>query len=193
MGMQTLSILIAEDPSVLLTDAFDSESLMLPLDLTAAASSSRLLGAKSGIPAPILADLTQRNVTTNLHHDGVAPEAFQENAKLAAFFTVVSTNKDRKGRVFVSTIEGKTAPVFGAQWHPERPQFEWAIAGARKDPINHSIQAVAAMQYMSNFFVAQARLNERTFATPAEEAAALIYNWQPVGTSSYQAFLFNPK
>ena len=95
--------------------------------------------------------------------------------------------------MFVSTIEGKTAPVFGAQWHPERPQFEWAIAGARKDPINHSIQAVAAMQYMSNFFVAQARLNERTFATPAEEAAALIYNWQPVGTSSYQAFLFNPK
>lgn len=35
-----------------------------------------------------------------------------------------------------------------------------------------------------------ARLNGRRFADEAGEAAALIYNYKPVGTSSYQAYFF---
>ena len=189
MGLQTLSILVAEDASVLLSNAFDAESLMLPLDLTPAAKTSRFLAA-SAVPPAVRASLTTRNVTTNLHHDGVAPATFVTNHNLASFFDVLSTNVDRKGRAFVSTIEGKTVPVYGAQWHPERPQFEWAIAGAAEDPLNHSPAAIAAMQWVASFFVAEARRNERRFVSAAAEASALIYNYPLVGTTSYQAYLF---
>lgn len=73
MGFQLLSILAANDSSVLEHNAFDSEDISLPLELTAAAKDSPLL-AKA--PARILAILTQQNVTNNLHHDGVAPATF---------------------------------------------------------------------------------------------------------------------
>lgn len=73
MGFQLLAILAANDSSVLLHNAFDSEDISLPLELTAAAKDSPLL-AKA--PARILAILTQQNVTNNLHHDGVAPATF---------------------------------------------------------------------------------------------------------------------
>jgi gamma-glutamyl hydrolase len=31
------------------------------------------------------------------------------------------------GKAFISTMEAKTVPMYGTQWHPERPQFEWGI------------------------------------------------------------------
>lgn len=35
-------------------------------------------------------------------------------------FDVLSVNDDKKGRRFVSTIEGKKLPFYGVQWHPEK-------------------------------------------------------------------------
>lgn len=35
-------------------------------------------------------------------------------------FDVLSVNDDKKGRTFVSTIEGKKLPFYGVQWHPEK-------------------------------------------------------------------------
>lgn len=64
----------------------------------------------------------QQPVTINLHHDGVTPTAFASDARLSSFFDLLSTNVDRKGSPFVSTIEGKSVPVYGAQWHAERNQ-----------------------------------------------------------------------
>ena len=57
---------------VLQTYAYDSEDLSLPLDLTTAAQRSRLLG--QAFPAQLKRWITEENLTTNLHHDGVAPE-----------------------------------------------------------------------------------------------------------------------
>jgi hypothetical protein len=31
----------------------------------------------------------------------------------------------RAGKAFVSSIEGKSIPVYATQWHPEKNQFEW--------------------------------------------------------------------
>jgi gamma-glutamyl hydrolase len=39
---------------------------------------------------------------------------------LSSFFHVLSHNKDRKGKVFISTIEGKKHPIYALQWHPEK-------------------------------------------------------------------------
>ena len=100
---------------------------------------------------------------------------------------MLSTNHDTSGHPFVSTIEAKTLPIFAVQWHPERPQFDWTYDGK----LNHNIETIQTMQYFSNFFVNEARRNQRHFLTTEEEMKALIYNYSPtVSGSSYQAYLF---
>jgi gamma-glutamyl hydrolase len=62
--------------------------------------------------------------------------------------------------------------VYGLQWHPEKPQYEW-------DPnevTNHSKDAVTAMQYMSEFLVSEARKSNHTYPSQTAEDNALIYN-----------------
>jgi gamma-glutamyl hydrolase len=108
MGFQTLLVLAAEDPAILTEGAFDSESLSLPLELTAAGRASRLWGA---LRPQVQAVLEGENVTCNLHHDGVFAADFEANPKVAAAYTMVSTNRDRRNQTFASTIEHREAPV----------------------------------------------------------------------------------
>jgi len=109
MGFQLLNVITAQDESVLQHYAFDSEHLSIPLDLTAAAAESRFLGSA---PDTIVRVLRTENVTSNLHHDGVPPAKFQASKRLTDFFRVISTNLDRKGKEFISTVEGfKCVPL----------------------------------------------------------------------------------
>ena len=59
------------------------------------------------------------------------PQTYASNERLASFFDILSTNRDRKGKQFVSTIEAKGHDIYGVQWHPERPQFEWTLHEVR--------------------------------------------------------------
>ena len=56
--------------------------------------------------------------------------------------------------IFVRMVQ---VPVYGAQWHPERPQFEWHKIDPNTglDPVNHDAMAVLAMQSFANFFVGE--------------------------------------
>ncbi|KNC47455.1 gamma-glutamyl hydrolase [Thecamonas trahens ATCC 50062] len=187
MGFQLLSILVANSTSVL-ESGFDSEDYSIPLDFTAAAATSRMYGPAAANPATgVFATLATKNVTSNLHHSGVTPETFATNAKLTSFLTVLSTNRGRKGRAFVSSFEGKTMPVYGTQYHPERPAYEF-------NPIlnlNHSIAGIEAMQYLANNFVTEARRSTASFPSPTDEAKALIYNYAPLANGeSYQCYFF---
>ena len=188
MGFQVLSILGARDPSVLLSNAYDSEGIVLPLELTADAKPSMLLCDDCLHPAEALATLTNKNSTVNLHHDGVDPKAFAAGGRLGGAFKVLSTNVDSKGKAFASTIEARGgAPVWGTQWHPER-YYEW-----RTDPshnFDHNENNMLAMWAVAARLVRAARLNQRAFADARAEAKALIYNYQPVGDDSYQAYFF---
>lgn len=189
MGMQVLSVLGAADPSVLLHHAYDSEQLQLPLTLAPAAAASALL-CKDCLPGDSLDTLTRVNSTVNLHHDGVPPSAFAAGSTLSRAFHVLSTNVDAKGKPFVSTIEATGgAKIFGVQWHPERPQFEFDVAGDTAF-MSHSSAIASAMFAVASRLVRFARCNARRFASPAAEASALIYQWKPVGDTSYQAYFF---
>ena len=45
------------------------------------------------------------------------------NMYLPKLFNVLSTNKDRQGLEFISTVEAAgDLPIFAVQWHPEKNQ-----------------------------------------------------------------------
>lgn len=189
MGFQLLNVLTANDESVLERYAFDSEHLSLPLDLVQpAARASRLLGSA---PPDIYRILSQEPVTSNLHHDGIPPSRFQASARLTDFYNVLSTNVDRKGSTFISTIEGKTAPVYGVQWHPERPQYEWVIA----NNISHTMDAVRAMAYTAQFLGAEVRKSPRHWnQSLAPEYMIYSHLRQPNPSGgSFQYYIFGPE
>ena len=69
LGFETISVLAAQDPSVL-ESGFDSEDLPLALTLTPAAAGSALIGSA---PSTVREYMTTLNVTMNNHQDGCVP------------------------------------------------------------------------------------------------------------------------
>lgn len=178
LGFQMLSVMAAEDDGVLCGGCYDTEGTPLPLDLTHAAKSSKLLSA---MPASLLHAVTTQNITENSHHSGVDPKEYESVAKLKKFFQVLSTNADSKGNAFVSTIEARQYPISATQWHPEKNNFEWGKIGKLGyAAIPHSPEAVQLSQYIADNFVNRARLSSHRFESPESEKQALMYNYAPV-------------
>jgi len=188
-GFQLLAALVAESTDVL-SSGFDSEDLSLALDFTPQARESLLygpsVGQRLGDGDSVYEMFEKYAITTNLHSLGVTPETFEGNPKLGAFFHLLSTNKDRKGRAFVSSMEAKTLPITATQYHPERT-YEFV---ASKN-INHSVQAVFANSFLGLTFVQNARRSSAAFPSQAAKAEALLYNYAPTPSGdSYQCFFF---
>lgn len=181
LGLELLALLIGERSLKFgqydhtLFSLTDARNISLKLDLPSDYKSTKLLGSA---PDHIIKYLTQENINYNNHFRGVTPETFQKDEKLRTFFQIVSTNKDRKGKVFISTMEARKYPIYLFQWHPAKPQFEWS----RVKDISHTQEAILASQYWANFFVNQARLSSHTFPSIKEEKAALMYRYTPVYT-----------
>ena len=89
-------------------------------------------------------------MTLNNHHQGVTPSDYSKNPKLPNVVNILSTNRDRKGKEFISTVEGaKGLPVWATQFHPEKNIFEQARnlhGGWPSEAIAHSRAAVAVSQ-----------------------------------------------
>ena len=181
MGFQLITLLTASSRAVLSEYAYDAEDLSLALELTDAANASRIFAA---LPSEAVRDLRTESITTNLHHDGVKPSAFENDPKLKAFWDVLSTNVDRDGLPFVSTIEARgSAPAWGVQWHPERNQFEFDTY----KNIAHTPSSIRAMQAVAAFLVSQSELNDHRFESKAAEEAVLIYNFRPSAEEAYSS------
>lgn len=179
LGFEFVSTLISEDVNIL--SQTDSENLPLPLNFSQDYRNSKLFGK---IQDPLSHFLSTASTTMNMHKRSLLASTFARNQKLRSFFKILSTNKDRNGLEFVSTLEGIKYPIFATQWHPEKNAFEWTV----KENIPHHDMSIKVTQYMSNFFVNQARLNQHRFLSPEDEAAALIYNFTPVYTGNVSNF-----
>jgi len=193
MGFQWLLIAQSKDQNILdpKNGQFDSYNLSIPLEFTPTYMDSEMF---ADAPVEVIKILSTVNVTMNNHHYGIYPEHLSSTTSLSRFFHVLSTNRDRKGVAFVSTIEAFEYPIFGSQWHPEKNAFEWqTMDGVPAEDINHGAQAVVAAHYTADFFVRQARRNRNKYPSPLAEDDALIYNYSPYRTSGsfVQTYFFN--
>ena len=119
MGMQQMMIIADEhdDLKHLLT-RFDSfKNLMERLHLTPEGHRSRMIRYMN---AKITRKIEKKCCTLNNHKMGISPAKFKTHKNLDNFYKIVSWSPDRKGKKFVSTIEGRYYPFYGVQWHPER-------------------------------------------------------------------------
>lgn len=138
MGMQQLMIIAdGQDDLNNLLNRFDSfNNLLSTLDFTEDGLKSRMM--KNATSAQIK-HLSTKNCTLNNHKMGLSPNKFKKHKNINNFYKIVSTSNDRKGKKYVSTIEGKVYPFYGVQWHPERS---------------------SAMDYFANFFVNELKKNK---------------------------------
>lgn len=170
LGFQLLTAL-ATGKNVL--SDFDAEDLALPLNFTKDFMNSRLFG---NVPNDVYQYLAKLNTTENFHHHGLTPLTFDVTFELKSMYKVLSTNRDRKGKEFISTMEAINYPIYGTQWHPEKPNFMWDI----NKHINHGPEAIRIAQYMSSFLVAEARKSYHQFPSMDDEIAAMVDNYIPV-------------
>ena len=194
MGFQLLCILSSGgNHSILLEHAYDSSDVAWPLTFTPLAQKSFLFGdvpaSVSGTAKDVFAMASRLNVTFNWHHDGVDPSSWDSNIILAQRLEVLSTNVDKQGKPFVSTVEGrKGLPLYATQWHPERPGFCWG----KDEHSPHTEEAIAVGNWMARRFVARARESSHSFGSsdvPVVEKLTLIrdgndflYKFAPMGS-----------
>jgi len=181
LGFEELLIAGANGTNVL-DVGFDSEDLTLALELTQAAEDSRFFNA---MPDNLKKIVTTEKVTYNNHMCGITPKHFANTPMLTSFYDVLSTNNDKKGVTFVSTMEAKNYPFYGVQWHPEKIMFEWKPG----TEIDHSFDSVELNSWTSRFFVSECRKNNHHFADTASEKQALIYQYTPEYTGDSGSFM----
>jgi len=177
-GFQFLHVVASGVDNETVLGRYDSWNISYPLDFTATAKTSRLFGPA---PSNVLSTFSQQNSTMNWHHYGLDPTAYKTYPLLNSIYNILSTNYDRNNKQFVSAIEGKDIPIYGTQFHPEYTIYQWDPAGAAL----RTKDAMVAMQYLSDFFVEEARKNAHQFATADDEAQALIYNYHPDYSQTY--------
>ena len=138
------------------------------------------VGEWETLTVSVVDTLGSQNSTINLHHDGVPVSLFEASAALSGFYILVSTNFDRLGKAFVSTVEAWDYPITATQWHPERNALEWRDEIA---PSAHSPSAIAAMHYMATYFVTDARRNAQAFANQSLLAKYSVLAYPVVGAA----------
>ncbi|OWF36133.1 gamma-glutamyl hydrolase-like [Mizuhopecten yessoensis] len=172
-GLQLLSALTAGQ-NLLADRPYNG---VLPLDFKPDFQSSRLF---RNLPEDVYTALAKENVTSNLHMYGLTPQNYSGNSLLKNFYRVMSTNFDKNGDVFISTMEAYHYPFYGVQFHPEKNVYNWDLHFVN----NHDADAILAAHYFSDFFLAEARKSDHSFPTIDEEIEALIDNYNPVFTKN---------
>jgi len=187
LGFELESALVSNNPNILAKCL--AENISMHLNLTAAAFNSVWFEKMS---KEIYENLATRNICLNNHQFGITPEIFKKTPALNQFFNVLSTNYDVNGKEFVSTWEGLEYPMFGIQWHAEKPLFEWNP----NEDINHTPEAIYSMAYFAQFLVDQARRNHHHYKNYTVEYNSLIYAYNPVYSEASdpdfeQVYIFN--
>jgi len=131
-------------------------------------------------------EFERKNFTYNSHRYGISPDTFKTDKGLAKFWDVTSESFMPNGTAFVASIEAKNYPIFGTQFHPEKPSELW-VDGLN---VNHSWESIELQMHFSRFFVEMARTNPNTFGDFNATQALEISNFDVIQSGDSQADVY---
>jgi gamma-glutamyl hydrolase len=73
------------------------------------------------------------------------------------YLNIISTNKDKNNKRFISTIKFKKYPFWGTQWHPEKSAYEFS-----KPSVLHDMKSIVFGRVWSDFFIKECEKNTNT-------------------------------
>ena len=116
----------------------------------------------SVFPDHKLKEMTFQSKSLHNHMMGITPHRFNKS-RLRNHYKIGNTSYDRKGKEFVSTIEGKKYPFYGVQWHPERKKpfhklieffYDECLKSNSCKPLKQSLktQKINCMKYSNELY-----------------------------------------
>lgn len=84
------------------------------------------------------------------------------------YLRIISTNKDKNNKRFISTIKFKKYPFWGTQWHPEKSAYEFSRPG-----VMHDLKNITFGRAWSDLFVKECGKNNHTLT----DSKLLIYHY----------------
>jgi len=175
MGFELEAIITTNNTNILV--ASDAENISLRLQIEGGSQKSKWFGET---PDSVLSILSKQAVAMNNHVFCITPDVFNGNAALRSFYRILATSVDKKGKEFVANWESINFPIYGMQFHAEKPQFEWNVG----EVINHSEDSISANSWFGRFFVNEARKSNHQFDNAQQESEYLIYNYSPIYSES---------
>lgn len=162
-----------------LSTHYDAINVDTPLDFVQPAADNSALFATTFADASLKSALAaEPSAFANKHWLGISPASFAANEALSSEFEMLSTSVDRNGRAFVSTIEGKSWPFYGTQWHPEiTPEEDFGLVAVTEESALAAGVARSVGMKLATFFVDEARRNSHSFASPEQRASHLVYQY----------------
>jgi len=112
LGFETLNVIIGGGTGVL--GSFPASDISIPLNYTRGVLHSRMFRQ---MDSKLLKALESEDITYNHHNSGISPETYKKVDALNKFFNILSVNNDVKGKIFVSTIEGKRLLPYLSNFH----------------------------------------------------------------------------
>jgi gamma-glutamyl hydrolase len=114
------------------------------------------------------------NATLNWHRQGLLIETYESNPHLKAQMSALATTRTPSGRhTFVAAAEDRSgAAIYGIQFHPERPPFEFT-----RDQIGHTPRDIAVSHYFGRFITEGLRANNHSFPSPQDAEALRVAQW----------------
>ncbi|RZF45157.1 hypothetical protein LSTR_LSTR007120 [Laodelphax striatellus] len=185
-GMEVISVIAANMTSPLVQCS--AENMNLPLKFEKNYQFSRLYRNLS----PEINYLLSRVPVTVHHHHFCLTEHGLNAFGLSLDWRILSTNQDQGGLKFISSMEHRSLPFVGVQFHPEKPAYEW-------HPIQHNphnYKSILANRYFYDWLVNVSKQNDHRYPNKTAEKDALIYNYPATYTpDSYdlQYYYFEKK
>ena len=142
---------------------------MLPLEFVVDPKNTRMYSDLG----PQAYEFTTHNFTYNSHTYGFHPETFESDPGLKEFWTVTSHSIAPDGTPFVASIEAKNYPIYGTQYHPEKPSELWVDG----DNINHTWESIQLNDHFSKLLVEMSRANPNTFGNFTQTQVYEISNY----------------